>query len=193
MTEPTETTEQIEPRQTGRFAALMGRDVEPPSPIPREARPYQGHRAGLVTRFTADAVDFVVVIAILAVLYAGYATFLFLINPRDFAFPTVTLGEGLLLGGAVLIVYLTIGWWLTGRTYGKHLMGLRVVNIAGHRMHLIGAFLRATFCVVFPIGLFWVLISRANRSVQDVALRTSVVYDWSPHRGLAAGVTDDTN
>lgn len=193
MTEPTETTEQIEPRETGRFAALVGRDIKPPSSIPREARPYQGHRAGLVTRFAADALDFVVLLVILAVLYVGYATFLFLIDPRNFSFPTVTLGAALLIGGAVLIVYLTIGWWLTGRTYGKHVMGLRVVNIAGRRMHLVGAFLRAAFCVVFPMGLFWVLISRANRSVQDVALRTSVVYDWSPHRDRAAGVADDTD
>ena len=147
----------------------------------------------MVTRVAADALDFVVLLVILAVLYVGYATFLFLIDPRNFSFPTVTLCAALLIGGAFLIVYLTIGWWLTGRTYGKHVMGLRVVNIAGRRMHLVGAFLRAAFCVVFPMGLFWVLISRANRSVQDVALRTSVVYDWSPHRDRAAGVTDDTD
>ena len=39
MTEPTETTEQIEPRETGRFAPRVGRDIKPPSSITREARP----------------------------------------------------------------------------------------------------------------------------------------------------------
>jgi hypothetical protein len=42
------------------------------------------------------------------------------------------------------------------------------------------ALLRAAFCVFFPIGLLWCAGSRANRSVQDVVLRSSVVYDWSP-------------
>jgi hypothetical protein len=31
-------------------------------------------------------------------------------------------------------------------------------------------------CTLFPIGLLWVLVSRENRSVQDLMLRTSVVY-----------------
>ena len=46
-------------------------------------------------------------------------------------------------------------------------------------MRLIGALLRAVGYVVFPIGLLWVAISPANRSVQDVILRSSVIYDWS--------------
>jgi hypothetical protein len=36
---------------------------------------------------------------------------------------------------------------------------------------------RALLCVLFPVGLLWVLLSGENRSVQDVVLRTSVVYD----------------
>ena len=38
--------------------------------------------------------------------------------------------------------------------------------------------MRAALCVVFPIGLAWVVVSRQNRSLQDTVLRTSVVYDW---------------
>jgi hypothetical protein len=33
--------------------------------------------------------------------------------------------------------------------------------------------------VVFPIGLFWVVINRHRRSIQDIVLRTEVVYDWT--------------
>jgi hypothetical protein len=36
---------------------------------------------------------------------------------------------------------------------------------------------RAFFCTVFPLGLLWVLVSQRNHSVQDVLLRTAVVYD----------------
>jgi hypothetical protein len=32
--------------------------------------------------------------------------------------------------------------------------------------------------VTFPIGILWVAMSHENRSVQDVVLRTSVIYDW---------------
>jgi uncharacterized RDD family membrane protein YckC len=58
-------------------------------------------------------------------------------------------------------------------------MGLRVVNGRGRRMRPWTAVLRAGFCVLFPIGLFWVVVSPQNRSVQDVVLRTQVRYDWA--------------
>jgi uncharacterized RDD family membrane protein YckC len=78
------------------------------------------------------------------------------------------------------VPYLTLSWRLTGRTYGDQLLGLRVVNYEGRQMRFVGALLRALFCAVFPLGLLWVAVSPANRSVQDVVLRTSVVYDWLP-------------
>jgi uncharacterized RDD family membrane protein YckC len=87
---------------------------------------------------------------------------------------TVTLG--------VLILYLTVAWWFGGRTYGDLVMGLRVVTRNGGPVHLVVALLRAVACVLFPLGLLWVAFSRDLRSVQDVVLRTSVVYDWQ-HRG----------
>jgi uncharacterized RDD family membrane protein YckC len=62
-------------------------------------------------------------------------------------------------------------------------MGLRVVSYRGGRMTLPGALLRAVFCAAVPIGLLWVAVSRENRSLQDVVLRTSVVYDWQPRGG----------
>ena len=40
-------------------------------PIPREVRPFQGHRAGLVTRIAAGVVDLGVVIIALGVCYVG--------------------------------------------------------------------------------------------------------------------------
>jgi hypothetical protein len=33
--------------------------------------------------------------------------------------------------------------------------------------------------VAFPIGLLWVLVSRKNASVQDLIVRSAVVYYWS--------------
>jgi uncharacterized RDD family membrane protein YckC len=152
------------------------------SPVPREARPYQGHRAGMVSRFLANAIDLAVVVAMVLGLYAAWATLRFLSDPAEFSFPHPAVIVDFAVGLCLLVSYLTLAWWLNGRTFGDHLMGLRVVNFRGERLRLAGALARAAFCAAFPLGLFWVAVSRENRSVQDVVLRTSVIYDWQPTR-----------
>lgn len=160
------------------------------SPLPREARPYQGQRAGVVTRLVAAVIDGVVVCLTLVVGYAAVAGFRFLLDPRGFEFPDSGLIFSLVAGFVVLVVYLSLSWWMGGRTYGSLVMGLRVVSHRGTPPRLSGALLRAVFCALFPIGLLWVAASRENRSVQDLLLRTSVVYDWQPHgdEGRRAGL-----
>jgi uncharacterized RDD family membrane protein YckC len=153
------------------------------SPLPRQARPYQGRRAGIVTRMAAAALDGVVVSLVLMAGYAAVAVFLFLLDPRGFSFPDVGPAFSLASAFTVLVVYQTLAWWLTGRTYGDLVMGVRVVNFRGQRLRFTGSFLRAVFCACFPIGIMWVAVSRENRSVQDVVLRTSVIYDWQPRAG----------
>lgn len=150
------------------------------SPLPREARPYQGQRAGLVTRFVAAVVDGLVVALVLLVGYAGLCIVLFMLDPRSFTFPDLELVVSLASGFIILVVYLTIAWWISGRTYGCLLMGLRVVGFRGENMRLVGALVRAVLCAIFPIGLLWIAFSRENRSAQDMLLRTSVIYDWQP-------------
>ena len=77
--------------------------------------------------------------------------------------------------------------------YGNESLAYQAVNLGYARLglpgfppshtdvepELVGALLRAVLCVLFPIGLFWIVLSSENRSVQDVLLRSSVVYDWS--------------
>ena len=146
--------------------------------VPKEARAYQGHRAGVVSRTLAASVDLGVVIVWIAVGYGAWAAAVFLWRPVNFTFPSPPPISMLVIGAGVMIVYLTIAWTTTGRSYGSHLMGLRVVNYNGRHMRLSGAFVRAACCTLFPIGLFWVVLSEENRSLQDVVLRTSVIYDW---------------
>ena len=147
-------------------------------PIPREARPFQGHRAGLVTRIAAAAIDFGIVLIVLGVCYLGVSAFLFVLDPRSFTAPAppplVMLGAG----GLLLTVYLAVSWMGSGRTFGNHVMGLRVVNRKGERLHPLVSFVRAVCYVIFPFGLLWVLVSGHNRSLQDFVVRTSVIYDW---------------
>jgi uncharacterized RDD family membrane protein YckC len=140
----------------------------------------QGQRAGIVSRFLADAIDFFVVIAGLIGVYLGYATFRFLLRPRRFTWPEPSSLHMIALGWILLILYLTIAWANTGRTFGKRVLGLRVVNGNEDRLPLWQAFLRACLCALFPIGLFWSAVSGRNASVQDLIVRTHVVYDWRP-------------
>jgi len=157
-------------------AAVVDRRL---SAIPPAARRLQGRRAGLITRLLANTVDFGVAVAIVAGGYAGVAALRFLWNSRTFTFPAPGFGILLLAGGVVMTLYLTACWTVSGRTFGDHLLGLRVLGLRGGRPRPVVALLRAVLCVLFPIGLFWIVVSRDNRSVQDVLLRSSVVYDWS--------------
>jgi uncharacterized RDD family membrane protein YckC len=157
-------------------------------PVPVEARPYQGMRAGVVSRTIAASVDFCIVVAAIAFMFGGYLAFLFLLNPVTFDFPDVSFLGFLVADAIVLFLYLAVSWGTSGRTYGNHIMGLRVVNFRGRKLHIAGAVLRAAFYTVFPIGLFWCAVSKQNRSVQDMTLRTSVIYDWT-HRHKSRHVT----
>ena len=148
-------------------------------PIPREARPFQGHRAGLVTRIAAAAIDFGIVLIALGVCHLAVFAFLFLLNPGNFTAPTLSLGLEYAAGSLLLIVYLGVSWMGSGQTYGNHVMGLRVVNRKGRRLHPLISLVRAVLYVIFPIGLLWVLVSGHNRSLQDLVVRTSVIYDWA--------------
>ena len=154
--------------------------------VPVPARTRQGHRAGIVTRCTAAVVDLVVACLGVLLLYAGWAAVLFLLAPRRFHFPEP--GPGWLLTAVLvlLVIYLAVSWATTGQTYGDRLLGLRVVDRRGRLLRPGLAVVRALLCVLLPVLLFWVVVSRQNRSVQDVLLRTSVVYDWTLQRPGAA-------
>jgi len=148
------------------------------NPIPPKARAFQGLRAGVVSRAVAGGIDYALVAITTVGTYVGIVVLLFLLNPRDFTPITWTFGQFLLLGFFYMIVYLTVSFATTGRTIGDRLMGLRVVGRKGSRLRWIPSLLRAGFCAVFPVGLFWCAISHENRSVQDIVLRTSVIHEW---------------
>jgi uncharacterized RDD family membrane protein YckC len=146
--------------------------------VPPEARGYQGQRAGLVSRLLASAVDLAVVAGTVGAGYLAVSAVIFLWDPARFRFPAPDRTWLLAAGGAVLFCYLSASWVINGRTWGDLLLGLRVVNYRGEPLRVSGAVIRAALCVVFPVGIFYVAVSRANRSVADVVLRTSVVYAW---------------
>lgn len=150
------------------------------SPVPREARPFQGRRAGLVSRFVASAIDALVGVGLVLGGYVALAGTVFLIDPSGFEPPEPSRWLSLTVALVVLEVYLAASWWLAGRSYGGHVMGLRVLRRGDRPLGPVLALVRAAFCVFFPLGLLWCAVDRRSRSVQDVVLGTSVVYDWRP-------------
>lgn len=147
--------------------------------VPHEARDIQGDRAGFVTRALANAVDVLVSLVIVGAGYVALVVGALVLDPTSPRVPSTPFFLFVLATGVVLWVSFVVAWATTGRTIGARVMGLRVVNFRGRRLRPLGAALRATSCVMFLPGLFWVILSGENRSLQDTVLRTQVIYDWT--------------
>lgn len=158
--------------------------------VPAEARRYQGRRAGLVSRAIAAAVDAGVAALTLAGCYLVWVAGRFTLDPAGFVLPVPT-RPGLTTAGATLEAgYLTLCWTATGRTVGAQLLGLRLLDARGRLPRPGRAALRSVLCVLFPLGLLWVLVGAGRRSIQDLLLRTVVVYDWDPRPPGSPGRCD---
>lgn len=150
--------------------------------LPPGAKDFQGRRAGFVSRAIAASIDVTLVFITVLLTTAALWMLSFVVDPTTAA----TGAEGRVPGLAYLVAYgyllnwayWTVCWALSGRTIGNLVMGVRVVNRKGGRLGWGTAAVRSAFCAAFPFGLLWVIVSGANRSVQDVVQRTSVIYDW---------------
>ena len=160
-----------------RRTAYPWHDAVPSATVNAGSRSFQGTRAGLVTRSIANIADLVVVTLLVAAGYTAVAATQFLLSPTTFSFPAPSPETLLILGLWLLAVYFAVTWAVVGGTYGDRLLGLRVTDGRGARLGWGRCAVRAVLCTIFPIGLVWVLVSQENLSVQDVLLRTSVVYD----------------
>jgi uncharacterized RDD family membrane protein YckC len=156
-----------------------------------EARALQGHRAGFASRVVADLVDLGVawLLGLSALLAAGVASYL--LTGPPFHLPVLPNWLDAGAGAAIAVGYLAASWAATGRSVGKQLAGLRVVDRGGRRLTLWRSFTRAVLYVLFPAGLLWVLASRRNASLQDLVVGTAVVYDWAYHSAEEPVQADD--
>ena len=60
------------------------------SSAPSVARGMQGQRAGVISRFLADAIDLLVIVAAVLVVYFAVSGVRFLLHPRRFTWPEVS-------------------------------------------------------------------------------------------------------
>jgi uncharacterized RDD family membrane protein YckC len=149
--------------------------------------PHEYAAAGVVTRLIAAVVDAVIVAVLATALYVAVAAVEFLWFPASFSWPRPA---PWLSAPALLVLasgYFTVAWATSGRTVGGILLGLRVLSSRRHLLSWPRAAGRAVLCALFPLGLLWATVSRSRRSVQDLVVKSVVVYDW--HHDLGVGAT----
>jgi uncharacterized RDD family membrane protein YckC len=117
-----------------------------------------------------------VVLVIMSGLYGGLVLVRLVYSPSAFILPSLSAVFSTVVTFVVAVGYLTACWTVSGSTAGAVAMGLRVVGRRSQRVSLPVGLLRAIGCVLFPIGLLWVVVDRRRKSLQDVVFRTHVVY-----------------
>ena len=132
--------------------------------------------AGIITRGLAAIIDLVVVLLIMSALYGGLVLVRLVYSPTAFSLPSLNAVFSTVMTFAIAVLYLTACWTVSGSTAGAVTMGLRVVGRRSPRLNLLVGLLRAVCCVIFPIGLLWVVVDRQRRSLQDIVFRTRVIY-----------------
>lgn len=141
----------------------------------REQDP-EGDTAGVVSRCLAALVDAIVVAAIGLAALLAFGGLRFLVAGPPLRLPDLSAWLTGVVGWAIAVLYLTVSWATTGGTIGDWLLGLRVTGRAGRLLHVPRALLRAVLCIAFPVGLFWVPLSRRHASIQDVVMASAVRY-----------------
>jgi uncharacterized RDD family membrane protein YckC len=135
-----------------------------------EAKP-----ANLIPRIFAFGIDVILAIIVAKVLFRG--EFLAIIVAKVLFSVEALKGQVLV----VLVIYAGIAVAWRGRTIGKSLFGLRVVDRSGQPLTWSRSFCRA-FCYIVSIapcctGLIWALLNRKHDSVHDLITHTRVVAD----------------
>jgi uncharacterized RDD family membrane protein YckC len=140
-----------------------------------------GHYAGAVSRAAGAALD-------IAIVLGSFTIGLALANLLWQA----VIGESLTddgsgLGSVVALaawafLYMFLSLAIAGRTPGKGIVGLRVVQADGSTLTSRGALVRTLAfplsSLFFGLGFLGIFVQREHRALHDLIARTAVVYDW---------------
>ncbi|MFD6289730.1 RDD family protein [Streptomyces sp. NPDC060205] len=137
----------------------------------------RGEAAGLVSRALAGLVDVFVMAGLGLAVQLGAGAVRLLVTGPPFRLPDPPVWLSGLCGWTIALLYLAGSWVVTGSTVGGRLLGLRVTRRSGRLPGVLRALARAGLCLVFPLGLLWIPVSRRRASVQDLVLATTVRYD----------------
>jgi len=133
--------------------------------------------AGISPAYAQSSTQTAVSDALTGTVLGAVVAGLFVVNPVSFRWPHGLLAEASLVTVGVAVGYLTVGWATAGRTVGGAVLGVRVVANGGGRLGWTRSACRALLCVLVPLGLLWAAVSARRRSVQDLVVRSTVLYD----------------
>jgi uncharacterized RDD family membrane protein YckC len=161
-------------------AALL--DVPAPTRRPHARPSITGHYAGPVARTAALALDWVTMLFLFGVFTAmGSWIFDLLIGGDGRDLTIAPVWSALLLGGWAFL-YFAVPMAVSGRTFGKAVVGLRVVGRDGAPLGPGHAIVRVLVLPVsfllFGLGLVGAVFGRRRRTLHDVAARSVEVIDW---------------
>lgn len=163
--------------------------------------------AGFVTRLAAFVIDVVIISATTALV--GTLAVLLLqwvgIDPRNCAidnsgFPLRTLicrvvqAGGPLAGLIFTAGYPLIFWWLVGKTPGKAILGIQIVQVDDDPINLLNALRRlggyGLGFATLGVGFLWILLDPQRRGWHDRLAGTKVIYMWDArhHRSFYARI-----
>ncbi len=141
-----------------------------------------GHYAGPLSRLLAAIIDVGVVMAVYTLVAAGVtfvARFLFGVEQVD---PVETGVVAAVALTAWAFLYVWVSTALTGRTAGKQVLGIKIVDRDGSTLRgrqAFGRTLAQPFSFLpFGLGLVGIVVSPTRRALHDVLAHTVVVYDW---------------
>jgi len=146
------------------------------------AGPPVGHTAtaGIISRAAAFVVDALLTVLGMLICSVGWglvhAVFTGTFDTGTRLAPAAVLAVSPLVFG----LYCAIGWTLTGRTVGKALLGLRVVDRSGAHPSAMRSIVRALGYIVssiFWVGFIWIAVDPKREGFHDKIARTRVVYD----------------
>jgi uncharacterized RDD family membrane protein YckC len=145
-----------------------------------------GQYAGFVTRLVAWIIDGLIISAVITVTFAAARLLIqaFPINEwlgLNQFMTQITTGVSVAVAVAIPIIY-NIGFWLlAGQTFGKWVMGVRIIRTNGERVRF-GTCVRRqigyVFSAVLFIGYLWILVDNRRQGFHDKIAGTFVVYSW---------------
>lgn len=141
-----------------------------------------GRFAGSVSRLAAFAIDSFAIVVLYGVIVGVIAFTVRLVT--GYEINTDETANAWWLLGYILwaFLYFWISTAITGRTFGKWLIGTRIVERDGSPLRGRSAFIRVLTLplsfLIFGLGFVGIVIGEEHRALHDVFAGTVVVYDW---------------
>ncbi len=142
---------------------------------------FQGHFAGLASRFTAYVVDIGVATGVFTLAVAGtaFVAGILISHPVSWNRTNIVV---VVLYFAWLFLYFAYSWGASGKTLGMACLGVKVVSAEGAdttaRQAVVRTLAFPLSFLCFGLGFLGIVLQRDRRALHDLIAGTAVVYAW---------------